>query len=56
MVEFRVTESDPALGEICPGCNREIQIGDIVYIVKTHQKRGDIEFNVDCVYYHSLCH
>lgn len=56
MVEHRVGENDPALGEMCPRCNREIQIGDVVYTVETHQKRGDIEFNVDYVYYHSRCH
>ena len=56
MTDFRVTKNDPALGEICSVCNREIRVGDVVHLVETFQKRGDIEFNVDYVYYHSGCH
>ena len=55
-IEYQVKENDPALGEKCQICNEEIQIGDIVHPVETSQKRGDIEFNVDRVYYHSGCH
>ena len=54
--EYQVTENDPALGEKCGMCNKEIQVGDLVHPVETHQSRGNIEFNVDRVYYHSLCH
>lgn len=55
-IEYHVKEDDPALGERCQICGEKIQVGDLVHPVETSQRRGDIEFNVDYVYYHSLCH
>ena len=51
----RIEEDDIDIGEICPGCNREIQVGDNVNLVRTSQRRGDIEFNVDYIPYHVGC-
>ena len=51
----RIEENDPDIGEICPACNREIRVGDNVNLVRTSQRRGNIEFNVDYIPYHNGC-